>query len=77
MDKNKFWLGGRLFNTASRHGRKVVAEHPTQRKATATSQTHKAVHKGGQGAQGKQGSCKRAPKQARPLARRQGKHEES
>ena len=21
MDKNKFWLGGRLFNTASRHVR--------------------------------------------------------
>jgi hypothetical protein len=23
MDKNKFWLGGRLFNTASRHVRKL------------------------------------------------------
>ena len=23
MDKNKFWLGGRIFNTASRHVRKL------------------------------------------------------
>jgi hypothetical protein len=37
MDKNKFWLGGRLFNTASRHVRNANARQATSANANANA----------------------------------------
>ena len=39
MDKNKFWLGGRLFNTASRHVRKLGGPTHVRNATQGTSAT--------------------------------------
>ena len=42
MDKNKFWLGGRIFNTASRHVRKLGG--PTHVRNANARHVHNARH---------------------------------
>jgi hypothetical protein len=62
MDKNKFWLGGRLFNTASRH----VRNARPQGKARPQRSKSRHVHKR---------KCKARPqlkRKARPHVRKWG-----
>src|ERR1700722_1959874 len=78
MDKNKFWLGGRLFNTASprlgaRTQRKASSQDGRPNARKAVTKRTRSLTKGkarGVGKRGTQTQCKASWQDGRPNTRR-------